>query len=276
MFRSLAGIAALPLAAVALAAVPSIASAAPALPDHVAKTSTIRFCSAISLPPMEFMKTPTEPAGVDIDLGDALAERLHLKPVWMNMPFAGLIPELLADHCDVIMSQLFIKPDRLKVIDQIPYMVSHEAVLMKAGAPKVETLEGLSGQKAATVTGTTATLLLQDANKALDAAHKPAIQIIMFPENTQALQQVQFGQVAGYGVAYETARYYAHLAPTEFEIGGPPYYRIPTGIGLRKDEQGLNEALRTELTAMMKDGTYAAIFKKWDLDIDMIDKLDMP
>jgi polar amino acid transport system substrate-binding protein len=98
----------------------------------------------------------------------------------------------------------------------------------------------------------------------------------MFPENTEALQQVQFGQVAGYGVAYETARYYAHLAPTEFEIGGPPYYRIPTGIGLRKDEQGLNEALRTQLTAMMKDGSYAAIFKKWDLDIDMIDKIDTP
>lgn len=240
------------------------------LPSHIMQTKTIRYCSAISLPPMEFMNAQTQPTGVDIELGDALAKRLDVKPVWVNMPFAGLIPALLADHCDAIISQLFIKPGRLKVIDEIPYMVSHEAVLMKAGAPKIGTLAGLSGRKAATVTGTTATILLEQANKELAAAHKPLIDIVMFPEGTQALQQLQFGQVAGYGVAYEAARYYAHIAPTQFELGGPPYYRIATGIGLRKDEAGLNTALRGALAAMMKDGTYAHIFTKWDLQIDML------
>jgi len=92
----------------------------------------------------------------------------------------------------------------------------------------------------------------------------------MFPENTQALQQVQFGQVAAYGVAYETARYYAHLDPSQFELGGPPYFKIATGIGLRKDETTLNTALRGALAAMMKDGTYAHIFTKWNLQIDML------
>ena len=126
------------------------------------------------------------------------------------------------------------------------------------------------GRKAATVTGTTATILLEKANKKLAAEHKPLIDIVMFPEGTQALQQLQFGQVDGYGVAYEAARYYSHIAPTQFEMGGPPYYRIATGIGLRKDEQGLNTGLRDALAAMMKDGTYAHIFTKWDLQIDML------
>lgn len=251
---------------------PRGATAAPAMPLPSAMTAskTIRYCSAISLPPMEFMNTATKPEGVDIDLGDALAARLGVKPVWINMPFAGLIPALLADHCDAIISQLFIKPGRLKVIDEIPYMVSHEAVLMKAGAPKIGTLAGLSGRKAATVTGTTATLLLQQANVELAKAHKPTINIVMFPEGTQALQQLQFGQVAAYGVAYEAARYYIHTAPNQFELGGPPYYRIATGIGLRKDDTQLNAALHTALAAMMKDGTYAHIFTKWDLTIDML------
>ncbi len=240
------------------------------LPARIAHSRTIRYCSAISLPPMEFMNAKTEPTGVDIELGDALAKKLGVKPVWINMPFAGLIPALLADHCDAIISQLFIKDSRLKVIDEIPYMNSHEAVLMKAGTPKVGTLAGLSGRKAATVTGTTATILLQKANKALEAAHKKPIDIVMFPENTQALQQLQFGQVAAYGVAYETARYYTHIAPGQFELGGPPYFKIATGIGLRKDETVLNTGLRDALASMVKDGSYAKIFSKWDLKIDML------
>jgi len=219
---------------------------------------------------MEFMNPQTQPVGVDIELGTALATRLGVTAKWINMPFAGLIPALLADHCDAIISQLFIKPDRLKVIDEIPYMNSHEAVLMKAGAPKVGTLAGLAGRKAATVTGTTATILLQQANADLAAAHKPAIDIVMFPENTQALQQLQFGQVAAYGVAYETARYYTHVAPGQFELGGPPYFKIATGIGLRKNETELNAVLRAALAGMMKDGSYAAIFTKWNLKLDML------
>jgi polar amino acid transport system substrate-binding protein len=259
------------IGAVAAAAMIAFGGAAgAALPAHIVRTKTIRYCSAVNLPPMEFMNAQTQPVGVDVDLGDALAHRLGLKPVWINMPFAGLIPALLADHCDAIISQLFIKNSRLKVIDEIPYMYSHEAVLMKAGAPKVATPEGLSGRKVATVTGTTATILLQKANTALQAVHKPLIDIVMFPENTQALQQVQFGQVAGYGVAYETARYYSHLDPSQFELGGPPYFKIATGVGLRKDEATLNTALRGALAAIMKDGTYQHIFTKWNLQIDML------
>ncbi|MDE2516997.1 MAG: ABC transporter substrate-binding protein [Rhodospirillales bacterium] len=234
------------------------------------RKGTLHVCSAINLPPMEFLGADTQPAGVDIDLGDAIGKQLGLKTVWVNMPFAGLIPALLAGHCDAIMSQLFIKPDRLKVIDEVLYMVSHEAVLMKKGAPPISGLADLSGMKAATVTGTTATILLQKESAALQAAGKKPIDIVMFPENTQALQQVEFGQVAAYGVAYETARYYVNKAPQSFQLGGQPYFRVETGIGLRKDETALNGAIRKALMTLHASGEYAAIMKKWDLAIDMV------
>ena len=243
------------------------------LPDRIGASKTITYCSAITLPPMEFFNDKQQPTGVDIDLGDALASRLGLKSKWVNMPFAGLIPELLADHCDAIISQLFIKAPRLEVIDQIPYMNSQEGVIIKAGAPKIKTLADLSGKKAATVTGTTATNLLEEANQALVKAGKPPITIVKFPENTPALQQVQFGQVYAYGVAYETALYYGKVAAGQFEVGSPPYFKILTGIGIaKKNKDGLEALLRTELAGMMKDGSYEAIFKKWSLEEEMLPK----
>lgn len=241
-----------------------------ALPASVTSSGTITYCSAITLPPMEFFNAQQQPEGVDIELGDGLARRLGVKAKWINMPFAGLIPALLAGHCDAIISQLFIKPPRLKVINEIPYMYSQEAVLLKAGSPKIATLADLSGKKAATVTGTTATDLLKEASDGLAKAGKPPIDIVMFPENTPALQQLQFGQVYAYGVAYETALYYGKIAAGQFEVGGPPYFKILTGIGVSKDQPGLEAALKDALAAMMKDGTYAAIFTKWGIEADML------
>jgi polar amino acid transport system substrate-binding protein len=256
------------LAGVGLAA--PLAHADSALPGDIRASKTITFCSAVNLPPMEFYSPAQEPEGVDIELGDAIAKHLGYSARWINIPFAGLIPALLGGQCDAIMSQLFIKPPRLKVIDEIPYMNSQEGFILKAGAPLLAGPEALSGEKAATVTGTTATDLLKKADASLKAAGKPGINIVAFPENTPALQQVQFGQVAAYGVAYETALYYANLQPSVFEVGGKPYFKIATGIGVSKDQPGLEAALTDSLHTLMKNGTYAAIYKKWHIEPDMI------
>jgi polar amino acid transport system substrate-binding protein len=71
-------------------------------------------------------------------------------------------------------------------------------------------------------------------------------------------------------VAYETALYYANLEPSVFEVGGAPYFKILTGIGIAKSNQGLEAALKGALQGLMKDGSYAAVFTKWHLEPDML------
>ena len=263
----------LSLAACIALATPRVAHAAStALPADITVSKTITFCVAIELPPLEFFSPRQQPEGSDIDFGNALAKHMGLQVKWVNTPFAGLVPNLLAGHCDAILSGLFIKPARLAVIDEIPYMYAREGFILKAGAPKLSGPEALAGEKAATVTGTTATDLLKHANAALQKVGKKPITIVMFPENTPALQQVQFGQVAAYGVAYETALYYTKLDPSQFELGGPSYFKILTGIGVSKNQPGLEAALTGALHGMMADGSYAAVFNKWSIGIDMLPK----
>ncbi|HQT65188.1 MAG: ABC transporter substrate-binding protein [Acidocella sp. 20-57-95] len=258
------------VACFALAAPVASHADVPGLPATITSSGTITYCSAVSLPPMEFFNDKQQPVGVDIELGNLLASRLGVKAKFINMPFAGLIPALLAGHCDAILSQLFIKPPRLKVIDEIPYMNSQEGFILKAGAPKISGPADLSGLKAASVTGTTATNLMQAANDDLTKAGKPPINIVMFPENAPALQQVQFGQVAAYGVSYEAALYYQRLQPKVFESGSPPYFKILTGIGVSKSTPDLKLALTVALNGLMRDGTYAMVFKEWHLEEDAL------
>ena len=42
---------------------------------------------------------------------------------FVESAFAAVIPTLQAKQCDVIMAQLYIKPEREKVVDFVPYVV---------------------------------------------------------------------------------------------------------------------------------------------------------
>ena len=100
--------AALVIAAAALPATASAATVTP--PKRIAAAGKINFCSDMTSPPIEFLTPATKPEGSDIDIGNAIAQRLGVQAVWHNIPFKGLIPALLAQQCDVVISQLFDKP----------------------------------------------------------------------------------------------------------------------------------------------------------------------
>src|SRR5918911_1215093 len=106
----------------------------------------LQFCSDISTPPLESYGPGHKPEGSDIDIGAELAKRLKLEPVWKNTAFAGIIPALQAGNCDAVLSQLFDKPERRKVVDFVDYMRSGQALLVPKGNPKgVQGLGDLCG-----------------------------------------------------------------------------------------------------------------------------------
>jgi polar amino acid transport system substrate-binding protein len=250
----------------------SAAAGTPALPPAMAASKTITFCAAMTLPPVIYINSGLKPAGVDVDFGNMLAQHLGVTAKWDNVAFASIIPDLVSGHCDAIVSALYIQTDRLKVINELPYMYVSQSVLLKAGAPKLNSLTELSGRKVAAVTGSATNMLLDEANQALKKAGKPPIDVIDFPDNSAALQQLQFGQVHAFTVQYETAVYYSNLQPSQFEVAIAPFYKIPIGVGLRKNDPVLQAAITTALDGMLKDGSMAGLLKKWNLTADTLPK----
>ena len=254
----------------ALAISISFADAAETSIPRLTAAGKVTFCSALTQPPFESLTASSTPEGIDVDFGTDLSKRLGLGVAWNNIPFSGLIPALQAGQCDAILSDLFVKEERMRVLDFVPYIYSQEVLLLKSSTGGINSLSDLSGKKAATVTGTTATQLLEAASKELTDSGKPAINIVMFPENTQALQQLQFGQVDAFGVAYEIAEYYRAQTAGTFKLGGPAYFKILTGIGVRKDSTALRDALQHALDAMRADGSYDTLLAKYHLQDDSL------
>jgi polar amino acid transport system substrate-binding protein len=264
--------AALVLIAVSLSAVGRGAKAADiAPPAAVAQSGKIVFCSDMTGPPLEFLDESTKPVGSDIDIGREIAKRFGVKDEWNNIPFKGLIPALLAKQCDAVISQLFDKPERREAIGLVDYMNSSEALLVAGGNPKkLHNLDDLSGFKVAVENGTTIADLLAEQNKAFQAAGKKPIDIVVFPKDTDALQQLQIGQADVYGTTLETAAFYISKAPGVFEVAGPPFHQILTAIGYRKDDQALGASLQKAIDAMKADGSLRTILKNWRIEGDML------
>lgn len=232
---------------------------------------TIRYCSDISGPPTEFYSNGQTPTGSDIDLGNAIAHELGLTPQWINTAFAGIIPALQAGHCDAILSQLFDKPARRAVVDFVDYMNSSEAVMVRAGNPgHVTGLAGLCGLNVATETGTTIADYLTTQTKTCVADGKKPISVATFLRDSDAANQLALGHVAAYGTTMETAAYDMTKNPGSYQIAGPPFGQILTGIGTVKHDKALHDAIAAAFGAIVKDGTYRQIMTKWNLGPDML------
>jgi polar amino acid transport system substrate-binding protein len=88
-------------------------------------------------PPLVSFDAAQKPTGLAIDLGMEIAKRLGDKQVsWRVTPFSGLVPALLASQCDLIVDQLFDKPERREVIDIVNYMYSSQSVVVPKGNPR--------------------------------------------------------------------------------------------------------------------------------------------
>jgi len=239
--------------------------------SNLVSSGSLTFCADISSPPLTFYDQDQKAIGAEVELGDAIAAKMDLKPVWKNVAFAGIIPAVQAHQCDAIMSQLYIKPDREKVVDFVPYMFAGNTVLVKAGNPDgITGVDDLCGRKVAVETGTTAADVLAQQSATCQKNGDDPINIAQFNRDTEAQQQLKIGLVDGYGTTVETAGYAMTNQQGTFDTVGEPFGKIQTGIATTKDDGQLHDAIGKAFAEVRADGDYDAILKKWELTGDAL------
>ena len=261
------------VAVVSLSLCAHLAWAAPSVPDRLKQAPKMTYCSGMDSPPLVFFDAAQKPQGLTVDLGLEIARRLGNKQVdWRVIPFSGLVPALLAGQCDMIVDQLFDKPERRQVIDIVNYMYSSQSVVVPKGNPKgIKVLADLSGHKVAVLNGSTIKTLLDAENDTLTQAGKPPMKLVVYNTDTDAFQALRISQVDAYGTTVETAGYYANMAPDLFQEAVPAFSRILTGLGIRKDDAQLSAAVSQVIDQMRADGDYTRLLAKWHVESDKLD-----
>ena len=261
-------VAAFGLAACAVwAATPTLAQTArvPA-PAALAAKGTINYCATIDNPPRAYFDEKQQPIGFEVELGAEIAARMGLKVNWIQLKFPGLVPALQAQQCDAIMQELFIRPERLEIIDMVPFSRTGQQIVVRRNdnSPGVG-LEDLSGKKIAVPNGTTIHNLAIEANKKFKESGKAEINLVVLPTTTDTFQQLATSQVDAVGTTSTAGAYYVRLRPNDFKAKGNPFGLIGTGIGIRKGNTDLTNAIKTALDSTVADGTYKKLIEKWNM-----------
>jgi polar amino acid transport system substrate-binding protein len=201
---------------------------------------------------------------------------LGLIPHIENTVFLTIIPALTGGKCDIIVSAQNINADRLAAVDMIPYFQAGQAFLVQKGNPAgINTAEDLCGKKVAAETGTTEVDNLTGAGDfkkngfptICSKAGKPDPTAKPYDKDPDALNALQAGTVDAYFGDLPPVVDYATKHPDQFEVAPvPPLAPAIEGISVAKPNTALRDAVKATLIAMINDGTYLTILKKYAVD----------
>ncbi|MCJ1678103.1 ABC transporter substrate-binding protein [Streptomyces sp. APSN-46.1] len=246
-----------------------------ALPKKIQDAGVIKVGTDAAYAPMEFVEGG-KIVGVDPDIAEALSKQLGVKFEFTSGSFDGLITSIYTGRQDAIMSSITDNKKRQeglddkgekigKGIDFVDYFSSGLSLLVKKGNPEgIKSMDDLCGKTVAVQRGTT----YEDAFKAqAEKCGDKKLTIQAFDTDAEAQTRVKAGGAVADLNDYPVA---AHAVKTsgggnDFEIAGQQSDVGLFGIGVSKESTQLRDALKQALDAAIKDGSYAKVLEKWNV-----------
>ena len=212
--------------------------------------------------PIQYIDDDGNIIGLDVDLGNAIAERLCLKMDFQSTQFATMIPILKEGRIDMINSFMFYTPERASQVLMVPYGASAMAIVVpKQNTDSIAGPEYFSGKAFAVELGTIDLKDAQTASDVLQTAGKPPIDIHTFGTYADVLQALAAGQVDGAFIGTEQAFYYRNKGQDFFRIALTGY--DPHAEALAFKDAALADAVVAVMNEMHADGSFAKIFKPY-------------
>lgn len=242
-----------------------IASIAAQVPASVKAKGTLTVASDASYAPNEFIAPDGHTViGMDADLMKAVGAVMGLKVNIVNVTFDAIIPGLAAGKYDVGASSFTDTKAREKTVDFVTYLSVGEAFLTKAHSgidPK--TLADLCGRSVSVEKGTVEETDAATQDKKCRAAGKPAIKLLVLPDQNGANLALSSGRAQVDFADSPIIAYQVRQLGVQVK-SGPTFGTAPYGLALPKGN-GMAKPMLDALKALMANGTYLAILKKWQL-----------
>lgn len=194
--------------------------------------------------------------GFDVEIGEALAEKMGMKAVPVTNPWETLIQGLQAEKYDAILASMTITDERLKSVNFTkPYYQSGAQIFVADKNSAITSKEDLKGKKIGVVKASTfKEFALTFTDSSLVTEYDSDITALMdLP--TGRLDAVITDQMVGFRVIKEDA--------IKIKDVGELLSSDDQAIAVRKDDDQLLEKLNKALDEIIKDGTYDKISQKW-------------
>jgi ABC-type amino acid transport substrate-binding protein len=149
----------------------------------------LRVASDLDNRPFAWVDDAGTPHGRDVEMMQAVADRLGRKLVWTRQPFETLLPAAEAGEVDVVCATLGVTPERERLVAfSIPYFHTELACVTLAAPGAPRTLAELAGRRVGAGAGTTSA-------RALALRAPQAIAVLENKAGLPALERLTSGAV---------------------------------------------------------------------------------
>ena len=219
------------------------------------KDNTLVMGTSADYAPFEFMykgeNGTMQYGGIDVSVGQYIAENMGKELKVENMAFDYLLPALVKGDFDIVISAMEVDEKRLQSADfSDPYYTDlPPAILVKASnAASYKTLADFAGKSVAAQTGTTK---LDIVNDQLTGANAVPLQLV-----TDMVNELVNGKVDAIVVDGAVAKQYAEtnkdlvIADASSELGAAQPYCVAVAKG---DPKGLLPAINAAIAKMNEE-----------------------
>jgi polar amino acid transport system substrate-binding protein len=246
------------------------------LPKAIRDKGIIKVGSDIAYAPVEFKDSAGKTVGIDPDLAAAMGKQLGVDFQFENGTFDTLITGLRSKRYDIAMSAMTDTKDRQEGIDSdtgkkvgegvdfVDYFTAGVSIYTKKGDDQgIKTWSDLCGKKIVLQRGTVSEDLAKAESKKCPAGKKIAIE--PFDNDQQAQTRLRAGGADAGSSDFPVAAYAVKTSGggKDFQLVGEQVEAAPYGIAVAKNQTQLRDALKAALDAIIDNGEYDKIMKKW-------------
>ena len=210
--------------------------------------------------PMGFRDENGELVGFDIDLANAVGEKLGIKVTFQPIDWDAKDMELSSKRIDSIWNGMSVLPERIEAYTLTKKYLNNKIIIMTLDPElKVASAEDLAGVTLGTQVSSAALSTMQ-ANEVWPEIEANVTEYGTYDEAILAMQggrvqAIVVDQVLG---EYKNANMETKMQVCEFDFGDDFY-----AIGCRKGETDLADKINEAIQALIDDGTAATISENW-------------
>lgn len=199
--------------------------------------------------------------GLDVDVATYVVNHIadengweHPEITWRETPSAQRETVLQNGEVAAIAATYSINKSRSEAVDfGGPYLLTHQALLVRADDAEITGLEALNGRILCSVTSST------PAQKVKDTL--PGVQLQEYDTYSSCVEALRNGNVDALTTDATILGGYSAQSPGDFKVvelkkDGEQFTNEHYGVGLKKEDAGALEAVNKALDALYEDGSF--------------------
>ena len=212
-----------------------------------------------AFPPYEMTDDNGNFIGIDVEIAQAIADKLGMELEIDNMEFTAALEAAQNGKSDIVMAGVTVTDDRLMVMDFSDSYATGIQVVIVTEDSDIATLDDLEGKKIGTQMGTTGYIYASDTP---DNGGYGEDNVVAYDNGITAVQALKNGQIDAVIIDNAPAQAFVEANPG-LKILETEWVTENYAIGFAKGNKKLVDAVNGALAELIEDGTVQKIIDKY-------------